>query len=120
MQTTDALELIQRRLSRLEARERRWRGLALLLALGSVACVTSALKSPPQNLEVQSLSLEDARGTTRAFLRMSSGQPWLSLYDAQGQGRIALCLDGEGEGALHAFKPNGEDSARWPTPPATH
>lgn len=118
MQTADALEILQQRLSRLEARERRWRGLALLLALGSLACVTSALKGPPQNLAVQSLSLEDARGTTRAFLRMSGGQPWLSLYDADGQGRLAVCLDGQGEGALHAFKPSGEDSARWPASPA--
>jgi len=119
MQTTDRLEVLHERVSRLEARERRWRGIALLLALGSLACVTSALKSPPESLDVQSLSLKDAQGNTRALLRVLSGQPWLSLYDADGKGRLALCLDERGEGVVHAFEPSGEDVARWPQPAAS-
>lgn len=119
MPAINRLDSIHERLTRLESRERRWRSIALLLALGSLACVTTALKSPTERLEVQELSLKDAHGATRALLRMSGDQPWLSLYDADGKGRLALCLDERGEGAVHAFQPGGEDAARWPVPQTT-
>jgi len=119
MQTADRLEVLHERVARLESRERRWRGLALLLVLGSLACVTSAMRGPPEKLDVSSLALKDAEGNTRAYLRLLEGQPWLSLYDTDGKGRLALCLDEHGEGVVHAFKPSGENVARWPIPAAT-
>jgi hypothetical protein len=105
---SDANAVILARLEQLERRHRRqWWFRAPILALLGLILGTQAyvLSRPHPNgpLQIHSLVIKDAHGTTRAGLGMLNGKVSLDLWDRRGKRRAALGLGPDGSPALALY-----------------
>ncbi len=82
--------------------------------LGTTLLAPTATASPPataQNntnvLRARELVLEDAEGVVVATLHIRDKLPMLTMFDRNGEDRLALGLDPNGNGRLEMYGPNG-------------
>jgi hypothetical protein len=94
METLESLAARVATLERENARLRRWRGAAAVLALAAAAMAPAF---PDETVSAARFDLLDGDGGVRASLAMSDeGHPGLVLRDADGTSRAFLGLDGTG------------------------
>lgn len=101
-----ALELLARRVEKLELQNRRWRyaGLFLIIAFTSVfviAQVKTAKVTPPKAtkpLEAGKFILQDGLGAKRAELSMFANRPALVFYDETANPALSIGMEAEGAG----------------------
>jgi hypothetical protein len=86
------LELLQQRVERLEAHNRRLRQVAMALALSAAALLLAATSvlSRARVIEAQGFVVKDAAGRTRAALSLLQDQPGLTLFDDRGRQHVVL------------------------------
>lgn len=96
--STDAPEILQQRVSRVERTQ--WVLVLVVLAL-SMAVVFREVRAP-RVLQAERVELIDAGGTVRAELILRDGQPGLYLKDVHGVDRVSVFHDSSASGMMVA------------------
>ncbi len=111
----DEIEILSRRVDRLEASRRRLQiaaGTAGVLAAVPFLVGARPKAAPPRILEAGEVRLVDASGTIRGVFSAASGAPYLALKDAKGKERVRLALAGPAGAELAFAGASGNRAAR--------
>jgi hypothetical protein len=103
-----ALDVLSRRIDRLERECRAWRGAGALIAVMAVAAVVGgAATEPPGQVELERLVIKNKDGAGTITLSAANGQPSLS-FASEGREKISLTIPKDGSLFL-SFVEDGKD-----------